>query len=102
MDSSRPQSEQGHDHNGHNHNGSHGEHGSDHQAHHEHMLKDFRQRFWVSLALTLPILALSKMIQGWLGLEQTLAFTGEHYVQFALASVSICLRRLAVSEGVGR
>jgi P-type Cu2+ transporter len=64
-----------------------GNHGGDHQAHHEHMLKDFRRRFWISLVLTVPILALSKMIQGWLGLEQTLAFTGEEFVQFALASV---------------
>src|SRR6056297_416260 len=59
----------------------------DHQSHHEHMLHDFRRRFWVALVLTVPVLALSKMIQGWLGLEQTLAFPGEQYVQFGFATV---------------
>lgn len=90
MDNSRPQSAKKHDghHGEHERHDDHGDdHGGDHQGHHAHMLKDFRRRFWVSLVLTLPILALSKMIQGWLGLEETLAFTGEQYVQFALASV---------------
>ena len=31
----------------------------DHQNHHAHMAADFRQRFWIALVLTLPILALS-------------------------------------------
>ncbi|MEZ6097690.1 MAG: heavy metal translocating P-type ATPase [Pirellulaceae bacterium] len=89
MDNSQPQSQKEHDHGQEHHGGheEHDDHGGNHQAHHEHMLNDFRRRFWVSLVLTLPILALSKMIQGWLGLEETLAFTGEQYVQFALASV---------------
>lgn len=60
--------------------------GGGHHEHHQQMLEDFRRRFWVSLILTLPILALSKMLQGWLGVEQTLAFPGDRYIQFALAS----------------
>ena len=51
------------------------------------MITDFRRRFWVSLALTVPILVLSPLIQGWLGLSDSLAFTGDGYVLFALASV---------------
>jgi Cu2+-exporting ATPase len=31
------------------------------------MIADFERRFWISLALTLPILALSPTLQGWLG-----------------------------------
>jgi Cu2+-exporting ATPase len=68
------------------HHGQHSHGAGGHQTHHEHMLHDFRRRFWVSLVLTVPILVLSRMIQGWLGLEQTLAFPGAQYVQFVLAS----------------
>jgi Cu2+-exporting ATPase len=38
-----------------------------HSDHHAMMIADFRLRFWVTLVLTLPILALSPTIQGWLG-----------------------------------
>jgi len=58
----------------------------DHHQHHAHMVADFRRRFWVSLALTIPVLALSPMIQGFLGLGQALRFTGDLYVLFALSS----------------
>ncbi|MFW6138487.1 MAG: hypothetical protein ACOC7U_04865 [Spirochaetota bacterium] len=27
-----------------------------HQGHHAHMVRDFRKRFWVSLAITIPVL----------------------------------------------
>jgi P-type Cu2+ transporter len=57
-----------------------------HQQHHAHMVADFRRRFWVSLALTIPVLALSPMIQGFLGLREALRFTGDLSVLFALSS----------------
>ena len=60
-----------------------GQDGHDHEA----MIADFRRRFWVSLALTVPILLLSPMIQRFLGLDETLAFPGDVYVLFGLASV---------------
>jgi Cu2+-exporting ATPase len=60
---------------------------SDHTDHHAQMLADFRRRFWVSLVLSLPILALSPMIQGFLGLTDTLGFPGDSYVQFGFASI---------------
>ena len=51
------------------------------------MVADFRRRFWVSLALTVPILALSPLIQGLFGLqEETLSFAADRYILFALAS----------------
>src|SRR5467141_3881958 len=56
------------------------------QPHHAHMVDDFRRRFWVSLALTDPMLATSEMIQHFLGLRATLAFPGDRYVEFAFAS----------------
>ncbi|MFO7976665.1 MAG: heavy metal translocating P-type ATPase, partial [Candidatus Hydrogenedentota bacterium] len=71
------------DHGGH---AGHEDHGGGHRAHHAHMVKDFKRRFWVSLALTLPMLVLSPMLQEWLGLAEILAFPGDRYVLFALAT----------------
>lgn len=34
----------------------------DHSGHHEHMLKDFKFRFWVSLGVSVPVLILSPFI----------------------------------------
>ena len=59
----------------------------DGQSHHARMVADFRRRFWVSLALTIPVLALAPLIQGALGLRAALAFPGDAYVQFGLATV---------------
>lgn len=59
------------------------------------MLEDFRKRFYISLILTLPVLVLSPMIQGWLGLREQLFFSGDNLVQLALASVIFAYRRLA-------
>jgi Cu2+-exporting ATPase len=50
------------------------------------MVADFRRRFWVSLAVTVPILILSPMIQNVLGLEGRLRFPGDSYVLFMLSS----------------
>jgi Cu2+-exporting ATPase len=50
------------------------------------MVADFRRRFWVSLVLSLPVLALAPSIQRWLGLADALAFPGDRWVQAVLAS----------------
>jgi Cu2+-exporting ATPase len=47
---------------------------------------DFRRRFWVSIALTVPVLALAEMIQHWLGVEGAWAMPGRAYLEFAFAS----------------
>ena len=57
-----------------------------HEGHHEHMLQDFKKRFWISLTITLPILILSPMIQRLLGFSDLLSFRGDGYVLFALSS----------------
>ncbi len=54
--------------------------------HHAMMVADYRRRFWVSLAVTLPILALSPLIQQALGLADALAFPGSRWVLLLLAS----------------
>lgn len=58
-------------------------HGHDHGA----MIADFRQRFWISLALTVPVLALSPIIQRLLGVEQAWSFPGDRLVLLGLSSV---------------
>ncbi len=51
------------------------------------MVADFRRRFWVSLALTFPIIAMSPMIQDFIGIGDALRFTGFQYVLWALSSI---------------
>jgi len=68
----------------------HEKHGSGHEnhSHHDHhamMIRDFKKRFWVSLVLTVPILALSEMIQQWFGFE--LVFQGDKYILFGLSTI---------------
>ncbi|MFO7713318.1 MAG: heavy metal translocating P-type ATPase, partial [Desulfosarcina sp.] len=54
--------------------------------HHAHMAADFRKRFWISLALTLPVLLLSPMLQTLVGLREAVRFSGDIYVLFSLSS----------------
>jgi len=89
--------QEGHDmHEGHREgaNGSHKmsaprmEHrGHDHTGHHAHMVADFRRRFWISLIITIPVLILSPMVQRVMGLGDSIRFTGDLYILFALSSI---------------
>ena len=65
---------------GHDHS-SHGGHG-----HHDHgdMVEDFKKRFFISLIVTLPILALSPMIQQFIGVDWR--FANDQYILFVLAT----------------
>ncbi len=63
----------------------HGNHGGG--GHHAMMAADFRRRFWISLAVSIPILLLSPLIQRFLGIEGALDFTGDSYVLFALSTI---------------
>jgi Cu2+-exporting ATPase len=54
------------------------------------MVADLRRRFWVSLALTVPVLALAETIQRWLGVGEAWAIPGRAYLELALASVIFC------------
>ena len=59
----------------------------DHSGHHGHMIDDFRRRFWISLALTIPIIVISPMIHHLLGIGESLSFTGNMEVLFVLSSI---------------
>lgn len=76
----------GHDHKHHNHKKDH-KHSGGHAEHHAHMAEDFLKRFWISIALTIPILILSPMIQEFLGLGDSLRFAGDSYISFLLSSI---------------
>ncbi|GGG15808.1 copper-translocating P-type ATPase [Pontibacter amylolyticus] len=67
-----------HDHSGH----GHGEHGHDH---HRMMIEDFKKRFWISLALSIPVILLSPMVQHILGF--TLDVPYSMYIAFVLSSI---------------
>jgi Cu2+-exporting ATPase len=84
----RPMRSQGHSHSagGHHGDGEHNRHDGHHghHEHHAHMMEDFKRRFWVSLAASVPVLLLSSMIQAFLG--YSLGFTGDEYVVFGIST----------------
>lgn len=69
-----------HDHGGHDEHSHH-----NHREHHKMMVEDFKFRFWWVLALTLPILALSPMIQEFLDVNWS--FTGDSWILAALSTI---------------
>jgi P-type Cu2+ transporter len=85
---------QHHEHSDHNHNHEehkhrdhrHSGHPHGHHGGHDHgdMVNDFKKRFFVSLAITVLILALSPMIQGFLGVEWR--FPYDQYILFSLST----------------
>jgi Cu2+-exporting ATPase len=50
------------------------------------MVADFRKRFWISLAATIPILVLSPMLQAFLGFKQAVGFPGDAYVLWGFST----------------
>lgn len=79
-------------------NHEHHQHDQPHAAHHHmpknemvhdkhagHHTQDFLKRFWICLAMTVPIMLLSPMIQQWFGFE--LGFAGDKYALLLLSSI---------------
>ncbi len=63
----------------------HQKHSHNHEGHHEQMAEDFRQRFFVSVFISLPVLILSSTIQSWFGFR--IDFSGRSYVILGLALI---------------
>lgn len=66
----------------------HMEHDHEHMSHEEHhrmMIQDFKKRFWISLILTIPILAFSPMIQMFFHYQYLLPYNS--YILFLLSSI---------------
>lgn len=61
---------------------------SHHHHHHDHasMVQEYKKRFWISTAFTIPILLLSPLIQTLLGIRELVAFKGDIYVLFIFSS----------------
>ncbi|MGC1210293.1 MAG: copper-translocating P-type ATPase [Micromonospora sp.] len=66
---------------GHGHDG----HGGGHDKHAGHDPEQFRRKFWLSLALTVPVVATSHMVMDWFG--YSLDFPGVSWVGPVLGSV---------------
>ncbi len=56
-----------------------------HNKHAGHHIGDFLKRFWLCLIFTIPVLALSHMIQQWFGFH--IAFNGDKYLLLLLGTV---------------
>ena len=63
----------------------HSRHDIGHSQHHAAMIDDFKKRFWVVLALSIPIIVLSQMVQMLFG--YTLSFSGSKIILFVLSSI---------------
>lgn len=74
-----------HEHHSHDNGHDHSGHGGGHASHHEHMIDDFKKRFWISLALAIPISYLSPMIQMLFNYE--VSFTGNTLLLFLLSTI---------------
>ncbi|SCL33943.1 Cu2+-exporting ATPase [Micromonospora rhizosphaerae] len=70
-----------HDAGGHGHHG----HGGGHDKHAGHDPEQFRRKFWLSLALTVPVVATSHMVMDWFG--YSLDFPGMSWVGPVLGSI---------------
>ncbi len=66
----------------HGHGNGHDHH--DHSEHHAMMIKDFKKRFWISLALTVPVLILAPMIQDILNYSLELPYA--KYILFTIST----------------
>jgi P-type Cu2+ transporter len=67
---------------------AHGAHGGEHRAHggHGDHAAQFRDRFWWSLVLTIPVVVYSEMVQDWLGFTPP-QFPGSRWVAPVLGTV---------------
>lgn len=67
---------------------SHHEHSEhqDHDKHAGHSVTMFKDKFWLSLLLTLPVLAYSEMIQHWFSFTPP-TFPGSQYVPFVFSTI---------------
>jgi len=63
---------------------NHSGHGHEGHDHHAMMIRDFRERFWVSTIISIPILVFSPMIQNFLGYEWLLP--GNKYILLILST----------------
>ncbi len=70
----------------HSQHNQHGSHVGGHDKHAGHNPEMFRDRFWLSLILTIPVVLYSHMIQEWFGFHMP-TFPGSEWLPFVLGTV---------------
>jgi len=70
----------------HSHHEDHNTKNNEHDKHAGHSVAMFKDKFWLSLLLTIPVLIYSEMIQHWLNFIPPV-FPGSQYVPFVLSTV---------------
>ncbi|QQS23412.1 copper-translocating P-type ATPase [bacterium] len=65
---------------------AHGTHDNGHDKHAGHSPEMFRDRFWLSFVLTIPVVLYSHMIQEWVGFTMP-EFPGSDWIPFVLGSI---------------
>src|SRR3990167_2367380 len=70
----------------HNHDHEHKHAAEDHDKHAGHSVAMFRDKFWLSLALTIPVLIYSEALQQWLGYSAP-AFSGSALIPAILSTI---------------
>ena len=86
--------------------GGHDERAGEHAHHHEpghgkhagHSVEMFRDKFWISLALTVPAVVWSEMIQEWFGYAAP-TFPGSLFIPAVFGTIVYFLRRMGVFAG---
>ncbi|MFZ2836606.1 MAG: heavy metal translocating P-type ATPase [Candidatus Saccharimonadales bacterium] len=73
------------EHSHHKHHHGHSEH-QEHDKHAGHSVAMFKDKFWLSSLLTIPVLVYSEMIQHWFNFMPP-AFLGSEYIPFAFSSI---------------
>ncbi|MEX2583106.1 MAG: heavy metal translocating P-type ATPase [Gemmatimonadota bacterium] len=79
---------------------AHGEHG-DHDKHAGHSIEMFREKFWLSLALTIPTLIWGELLQQWLGYRAPV-FPGSVYIPPVFGTVVFLYGGLVFLQGALR
>lgn len=69
-----------------------------HDKHAGHHTQDFLERFWVCLAVTIPVLLLSHMIQQWFGFR--IMFAGDKYMLLLLSTFIYCYGGMPFLKGL--
>ena len=81
-------------------NAGHAGHAASHDRHAGHSVAMFRDKFWLSLALTIPVVLLSPDVQEWLGYTVP-TFPGSEYLPAILGTVVFLYGGLVFIRGAG-
>ena len=81
--------------------GAPGGHGAGHDKHAGHSVAMFRDRFWLTLALTVPVVLLSHDVQRWLGYTIPM-FPGSEYLPAILGTIVFLYGGLVFMRGALR